>query len=209
MTSLLIRSSDIFLISVVLSFISSFLSFFFFNLWVSISLFTLPICYCMTSILSKRTFSILIICSCSCSVTKFAWLFGTPWTAACQTSLFSLSPGSCSNLCLSIRWCYLNFSSSAAPFSSCLQSFSALGYFPISWLFTSGGQSFGPSASALVVPMNIQDWFPLGLTDLISLQSKGLSRVFSNTTIPKHIFFHTQSSLWSNSHILRWLLGKP
>ena len=186
----------------------AFFFFFFFNLWVFISLFTLPICYCMTSILSKRALSILIICSCSSSATKFAWLFGTPWTAARQTSLFSLSPGSCSNLCSLIRWCYLNFSSSAAPFSSCLQSFSALGYFPISRLFTSGGPSIGPSASALVLPMNIQDWFPLGLTYLISLQSKGLSRAFSNT-IPKHIFFHTQSSLWCNTHILRWLLGKP
>ena len=89
-----------------------------------------------------------------------------------------------------------------------LQSFTASGYFLMSWLFTSGGQSIGTSASASVLLMNIQDWFPLVLTGLISLQSKGLSRVFSNTTIQKHQFFHSQSSLWSNSLIHTWLLEK-
>ena len=85
----------------------------------------------------------------------------------------------------------------------------ALGSFPISWLFTSSGQSIGASASASVLPMNIQDWFPLGLTGLISLQCKWLSRIFSNTTVQKHQFFGTQPSLWSNSHIRTWLLEKP
>ena len=94
------------------------------------------------------------------------------------------------------------------PFSSCLQSFPASGSFPMSQLFSSGGQSIGTSASASALPMNIQDWFPLGLTDLI-LQSKGLSRVFSNTTVQKHQFFRVQPSLWSNSHIHTWLLEKP
>ena len=79
--------------------------------------------------------------------------------------------------------------------------------FPVSQLFISGGQSIGASAS--VLPMNIQDWFPLGLTGLISLKSKGLSRVFSNTTVQKHHFFSTQLSLWSNSYIHTWLLEKP
>ena len=95
------------------------------------------------------------------------------------------------------------------PFSSCLQSFPASGSFPVSWLFPSGGQSIGTSASALVLPMIIQDWSPLGLTGLIPLQSKGLSRVISNTTVQKHQFFSTQPSLWSNSHIHTWLLEKP
>ena len=95
------------------------------------------------------------------------------------------------------------------PPSSPLPSFPISGSFPVSRLFTSGGQSIGASASASVLPMNIQDWFPLGWTDWISFQSKGLSRVFSNTTVQKHQFFGTQPSLWSNSHICTWLLEKP
>ena len=98
-------------------------------------------------------------------------------------------------------------SSSVIPFSSCLQSFPESGSFPTSQFFASGGQSIRASAS--VLSMNIQDWFPLGLTALISLQSKGLSGVFSNTTIQKHQFFGTQFSLWSSSHIHTWLLEKP
>ena len=94
------------------------------------------------------------------------------------------------------------------PFSSCLQSFPASGSFPMSQFFASGGQSIGVSASAPVLPKTIQDWFPLGWTGLISLQSKGLSRVFSNTTVQKHQFFGTQLSSWSNSHIHTWLLEK-
>ena len=82
------------------------------------------------------------------------------------------------------------------------------GSFPMSWLFASGGQGIGASASALVLPVNIQDWFPLGLTGLISQQSKGLSRVFSNTTVQKHQFFSTQPSLWFNFHIHTWLQEK-
>ena len=93
------------------------------------------------------------------------------------------------------------------PFLLCLQSFLALGSFPMSFLFTSSGQSTGASAS--VFPMNVQGWFPLGLAGLISLQSEGLARVFSNTRIQKHQFFHTQPSLWSNSHIHTRLLEKP
>ena len=85
----------------------------------------------------------------------------------------------------------------------------ASGSFPMSRLFTTGNQSIGASASASVLPMNIHDWFPLGLTGLLSLQSKGLSKVFSNTTVRKHQFFSSQPSLWSNSHIHTWLLEKP
>ena len=98
---------------------------------------------------------------------------------------------------------------SVVPFSSCLQSFPAPGSFQMSQLFASGGHSTGVSTSESVLPMNIQDWFPLGWTGWISLQSKGLSRVFSNTTVQKHQFFSAQPSLQSNSHIHTWLLKKP
>ena len=101
----------------------------------------------------------------------------------------SPSPRVCSNSCLLSHWCNLTISSSAAPFSFCLWSFSASGSFPMSWLFTSDGQSIGASASASVLSMNIQGWFPWELTGLISLLPKGLSRVFSSTTIQKHQFF--------------------
>ena len=107
----------------------------------------------------------------------------------------SPSPGACSNSCLSSWWRHSTVSSSVVPFSSCLQPFPASGSFLISHFFTSGGQSIGVSASASVPPMNIQDWFPLGLTGWISLQSKGLSRVFSNITVQNHQFFSTQLSL--------------
>ena len=117
-------------------------------------------------------------------------------------------PPVCSNSHPLSRWCYLTISSFVIPFSNCLQSFPASGSFSMSWLFASGGQSIGASALASVLPMNIQGWFPLRLTGLISLQSKGLSRVFSNTTVQKHQFFSTQSSLWSKSHICTWLLKK-
>ena len=121
----------------------------------------------------------------------------------------SPTPRVYSNSCPLSQWCHPTISSSVTPFSSCLQSFSASGYFPMSQFFTSGGQSIGVSALASVLPMNIQDWFPLGLTGLISLLSKGLSKIFSNTTIQKHQFFSSQPSLWSNSHIHTWLLEKP
>ena len=110
------------------------------------------------------------------------------------------------NSCPSSPWCHPAISSSVIPFSSCFQSFPASGSFQMTWLFTSCGQSIGASDSASVLPMNIQDWFPLALTGLTSLLSKVLSRVFSSTTIQKHLFFSTQPSLWSNSHIRTWLL---
>ena len=114
----------------------------------------------------------------------FLWPHGLQLTRLpCPT----LSPSVCSDSCPLSQWCYLTISPTAV-FFSCLQSFPASGSFPMSRLFASGGQSIGALASASILPMNIQDWFPLGLTGLISLQSKGLSRVFSNTTVQKHQF---------------------
>ena len=113
------------------------------------------------------------------------------------------------NPCPLSLWCHPTSSSSVIPFSSCPESFPASGHFQMSWYFASGGQNIGASALASVLPINIQDWFPLGLTGLISLSSKGLSRVFSNTTVQKHQFFCAQLSLWSNSHIHTSLLEKP
>ena len=141
-------------------------------------------------------------------------LFATPWTAAHQASLYITNSRSLLKL-MSIElvmpsnhviFCHPllhpTISSSVIPFSSCLQSFPASGSFPMSQLFASGGESIGALASPSVLPMNeYSGWFSLGLTGLISLQSKGLSRVFSSTTAQKHQFFSSQLSLWSNSHI--------
>ena len=121
----------------------------------------------------------------------------------------SSTPRACSNSYPSSRWCHPAISSSVIPSSSCPQSLPASGSFPMSQLFTWGGQSIGVSALASVLPMNTQDWSPLGLTGWISLQSKGLSRVFSSTTVQKHRFFGAQPSLQSNSHIHTWPLEKP
>ena len=131
------------------------------------------------------------------------------WSHGLQHARFpcpSPTPGAYSNSCPSSWWCHSTISSSVILFSTCLQSFPALGSFQMSQFFASGSQSIGVSASASVLPMNIQHWFPLGGTGLISLWSKGLSRVFANTTVQKHQFFSAQLSLWSNSHIYTWLL---
>ena len=120
----------------------------------------------------------------------------------------SPTPGAYTNSCPSSRWCHPTISFSVVPFSSCLQSLPASRSFPLSQFFTPGGQSIGVSASISVLPMNIQDWFPLGLTGLISLLSKGLSRVFSNITVQKHQFFSVHGSLQSNSHIRNMTTGK-
>ena len=112
---------------------------------------------------------------------SYVRLFETPWTAACQDSLSFTISQSLSNTCPLSRWCHPTISSSVTRFSSCLQCFLESGSFQMSWLFALGGQITGASASALVLPINIQGWFTLGLTDLISLFSKGLSRVFSST----------------------------
>ena len=126
-----------------------------------------------------------------------------------RTPCPSPTAGAYSNSCAWNRWRYPTISSSVIPFSSCPQSFPASGSFPVSQFFASGGQSIGASASASVLPVNVQDWFPLGWAGWISLQSKGLPRVFSNTTVQKHQFFSTQLSSQSNSHIHTWLLEKP
>ena len=120
----------------------------------------------------------------------------------------SPTPGVYPNPCPLSQWCHPAISSSIIPFSSCPQSFPALGSFQMSQLFAWGGQSIGVSASTSDLPMNIQGWSPLGWTGWISLQSKGLARVFSNTTVQKHQFFGTQLSSLSNSHIHTWLLEK-
>ena len=113
------------------------------------------------------------------------------------------------NPCTLSQWCHPTISFSVIPFFSCLQSFPASGSSQINQLFSSGGQSIGVSASTSVLPMNTQDWSPLGWTGWIFLQSKGLSRVFSNTTVQKHQFFSAQLSSQSNSHIYTWPLEKP
>ena len=114
-----------------------------------------------------------------------------------HTSLLcsSLSPGVCSDSCPLSQWCHPTISSSVALFYSCPQSFPVSGYFPMSWYFTSNGQSTGASALASVLPMNIRAWFSIGLTGLISLVFKGLSRVFSSTTVWRHQFFGALPSL--------------
>ena len=122
-------------------------------------------------------------------------LFVTPWITAHQVSLSITNSWSLPNSCPLSQWCHPTISSSVVPFSSCPQSFPASGSFPMSQLFTSGGQSIGVSASTSVLWMNTQDWSPLGWTGWISLQSKGLSRVFYNTTVQKHQFFCAQLSL--------------
>ena len=121
----------------------------------------------------------------------------------------SPTPGVYPKPCPSSRWCHPAISSSVVPFSSCPQCLPALGSFPMSQLFTWGGQNIGVSASESVLPKNTQDWSPLGWTGWTSMQYKGLSRVFSNTTVQKHQFFSAQLSSQSNSHIHTWLLEKP
>ena len=115
------------------------------------------------------------------------WFLAAPWTAAQQASLFFTISWSCSNSCSLSQWCYLTISSSVVPVS--LQSFPAFRYFLMGWLFPSGGQSISASASASVLPVNIQGWLPLGLTGLISLQSKELSRVFSDSTVQSLLLY--------------------
>ena len=121
----------------------------------------------------------------------------------------SPTPGVYSNSCPLNQCCHPTISSSVIPFSSCPQSVPASGSFPMSQFFTSGGQSIGVSASASVPPMNIKEWFTSGWTGWISLHSKALSRVFSNTTVQKHQFYGAQPSSQSNSHIHTWPLEKP
>ena len=152
-----------------------------------------------------KTIESNIICTC-------VLLSDSLWTHGLQCARLPCSlpsPWVCSNSCPLSQWCHPTISSSVILSSSCLQPFPASGSFPMSQFFASGGQSIGASASPSVLPMNIQDWFPLGWTSLISLQSQGLSRVFSNTTVQRHQLFGAQLSLWSNSHTHTQLLEKP
>ena len=136
-------------------------------------------------------------------------LFATPWSQHTRPPCPSTTPGVHSNSYPSSWWCHPAISSSVVPFSFYPQSLPESGSFQMSQLFTWSGQSIGVSASTSVLPMNTQDWSPLGWTGWIFLQSKGLSRVFSNTTVKKHQFFGTQLSSQSNSHIHTWPLEKP
>ena len=139
----------------------------------------------------------LLLCGANCvySVQSLSrvWVFATPWTVARQAPRPSPTPRVYPNSCPLSRWWHPTISSSVVPFSSCLQSFPTSESFQMTQLFTSGGQNIGVSASASVLPMNIQDWFPLSLTGWISMQSKGLSRVFSNSAVQKHWFFSAQA----------------
>ena len=140
-------------------------------------------------------------------------LFVTPWTAACQASLSLTSSKVCLGSCPLYQWCRPAISSSDTLFSFYPQSFPASGTFPVSQQYSSGDQNTGASAlasaSASVLPMSIQCWFPLGLSGLISLLSKGLSGVFSSTSVQRHWFFPELPSLWSSSHNCSWPLGRP
>ena len=158
----------------------------------------------------SATASVLIPCVSRWVVFSSLWSHGLPHAIhACDGGMSSTISWSLLKL-MSIDQCYyLTISSSAVPFSSCPQPFLASGSFPVSQLFTSGGQSIGAQASRSVLPVNIQGLFPLRLIILSSLMFKGLSRIFSSTIVWKHRFFGTRPSLWSSSHIRAWLLEKP
>ena len=144
--------------------------------------------------MSRFQFSLVQSLSC-------VWLFVTSWTAARQASLSITNSRSLPKLISTSRWCHPTILSSVIPFSFHLQSFPASGSFPTSQFFKSGGQNIGASGSTSVLPMNTQNWSHLGWTGWIPLQSKGLSWVFSNTTVEKHQFFSAQPSSQSNSHV--------
>ena len=172
------------------------------------------ICYFGQEALRRNGVALMVNTSLKCSSVQFSGsvMSNSLWPHGLQHARLpcpSPTLGTSSNSCPLSQWCHPTISSSVLPFSSCLQSFPALGSFPMSQFFSSGGQSIGVSVLASVLPMNIQDWFPLGWTGWISLQSKGLSRILCNTIVQKHQFFGTQLSLWSNSHIHTWLLEKP
>ena len=151
-----------------------------------------------------------ICCCCCCCFPGLVWLFATPWTASCQASLLpSPTPEVCPNSCpLQGDTIKPAHPLSSTPFSFCPQSFPASGTFPMSQLLASGDQNTGASTSASVLPTSIQGWFPLRLTGLMSLQSRGLSGVFSSTTVQRHQFFGTLPSLRSSFRNLTWPPGR-
>ena len=152
-----------------------------------------------------QTYTCIWLCFfCCSSVTKSCLILCDPWTASHQVSLSFAVSWSLLKLMFIELVMPSNHLILCHPISSCSQSFPASRSFPISQFFTSDGQIIGTSASASVLSMNIQSWFPLGLTGLVSLLSKGLSRVFSSTAVWKYQFFSIQPSLWSNSHICTW-----
>ena len=164
-------------------------------------------CYCKHYYLLRPQLAVNFVVD--TQLLSSVWLFATPWTAACQAPL---------SFTISWRLLKLMSTESVTPskhlilcrlFSSCLQSFPASGSFLMSRLFASGGQSIRASASASVLPMTIQNLFPLGWPGWISLLSTGFSRVFSSSTVQKHQFFSAQTSCWSNSYIHPWLLETP
>ena len=157
---------------------------------------------------NRKTVARKQTCDCCCSIAVVSDSFWTHRLQLIRLHCSSPSPRVYSNSCPLSRWCYTTISSSVFPFFSCPQFLPASGAFPMSQLFASGGQSIGASALASVLQMNIQGWFSLGLTGLISLQSKALTRVFLKTTVWKHQFFGTQPSLWSDSHIHIWPLER-
>ena len=165
--------------------------------FLSLKLFLVDILYSLVIIVIYLFNSLNMLLLFSCSVVSYSlWPRGLQHTRLpCPSPI----PRACSSSCPLSQWCHPIISSSVVAFSSCLQFFPASGSFPVSRLFASGGQSIGALASASVLPMNIQGWLPLGLTGLISLLSRGLSRVFSSTKVWKHQFFSAQPSLWSNS----------
>ena len=172
------------------------------NLWLFS--FFLKLNYSWFTMLCKFLLLLLLF---SCSVVSdYLWLHGLQHARPPSPSP---SPRACSNSCPLSQWCCPTILSSVTLLFSYLQSFPASRSFPVSQLFASGSQPIGASASASVLPMISQGWLPLGLIGLISLESKGLSSVFSNTIIQKHQFFGAQPSLQSNSHIHTWLVEKP
>ena len=156
--------------------------------------------YLMEQIKPVENMNIYQTLCCNCSVAKSCPTLCNPMDYSMPGSPVSLSPG-IYQIHVHWWWCHPTISSSITPFFSCLQSFSASGSFLVSQLFASSGQNIGALASASVLPMNIQGWFPLGLTNLITLQCEGLSRGSSSTIVWKHQFFGAQASLWSNSYI--------
>ena len=152
---------------------------------------------------SSRSYVPVSFCSCSCSVSQLCPTLCDPMD--CSTPGLPVLHHLPELAQIHVHWVGDAIQHPTLVPFSCLQSFPPSGSLPVSWLFTPGGQSIGASASAPVLPMNILDWFSLGLTGLISMLSKGLSSVFSNVTVQEHQLFGTQPSLWSNSHIHTWL----
>ena len=179
------------------------------HMWVHIAYVQVCTWVWMPVCVYTRAHTHLPVCVQFSSVDKSCLNFCHPMDCSMPATLSFTVSRSLLKLMSLGQWCHQTISSSVVPFSSCLQSFPASGSFPMSQFFASGGQSTGVSALASVLLMNIQDQFPVRLTGLISLQSKGLSRVSSSTTVWKHQFFGTQPALWSNSHIHTWLLEKP